>query len=87
MNYMIILVIYSKTTAENESKRKDIQENPFIVLPNKKKPPGGRKGKQFGQRIKRKSQSPTILTLQDEIEEKIESQSKIRNKRQVINMY
>ena len=73
----------SKTTAEDRAKRNSLKDNPFITRPNK-----GRKGKVFGQRLKRKTQ-PTVLKLQDEgefqvdIEDKIASTSKLRNKRQV----
>ena len=80
----------SKTTAEDRAKRNLAKDNPFIVRPSK--PQKGRKGKQFGQRIKRKSNKPTVLTLQDptfqeDIEDKIATQSKLRNKRQVSVIY
>ena len=47
------------------------------------KPRNGRKGKKFGQKLNKKTSEPTILTLKEEIEEKIDNESKIRNKRQV----
>ena len=81
---MIFITINSKTTAEDRAKRNSLQDNPFISHPSKH----ARKGKKFGQRLKRKT-GPTILKLQDEdkfqvqIEDKIASKSKLRNKRQV----
>ena len=85
---IIFYLIYfnSKSTAELKQRN----ENPFIVVP--KRQPLGRRGREFGQRIKRKIESeakpvlktkPTILELKDEIEDKIENQSKNRLKRQV----
>ena len=69
---------FSKAKAEVEQRKKEVQENPFIV-----KPRNGRKGKKFGQKLNKKTSEPTILTLKEEIEEKIDNESKIRNKRQV----
>ena len=69
---------FSKAKAEVEQRKKEVQENPFIV-----KPRNGRKGKKFGQKLNKKTSEPTILTLKESIEEKIDNESKIRNKRQV----
>ena len=70
---------FSKAKAEVEQRKKEVQENPFIV-----KPRNGRKGKKFGEKLNKKTSEPTILTLKESIEKNIDNESKIRNKRQVI---
>ena len=81
-------MIYSNSKSTAELKQKN--DNPFIV--NAKRVPPGRRGRKFGQRVKRTTE-PTILknfkdlNLKDKIEDKIENQIHNRRKRQVSEIH